>query len=98
MSDDIFHDPVGDRLRSHDQRMHEVRWSGAKDIVIAACICVAVVGVAWAIAWWMVSTNPRFSTGVDQRGNPWCQSADERQCPIFQPGFVVTNPPQGASR
>lgn len=93
MSDDIFRDPVGDRLRAHDLRMREVRYVNAKDVLITLCICLAVVGVVWAVAFVMVQNKPRFSSGVDSTGKPYCESLDERQCPIFQPGFVITNPP-----
>lgn len=89
---DAYHDPVGDSLRAHDRRMREVRWSGATNIVIALCIAAAVVGVAWAVAFMAVKNKPRFSTGVTSTGNPYCESFDERQCPIFQPGFTTTLP------
>jgi hypothetical protein len=89
---DIYSDPVGNHLRAHDLRMREVRWQGATNIVIAIAICLGVVGVAWALAWVMVSNKPRFSTGVDATGKPYCESFDQRQCPIFQPGFTTTLP------
>lgn len=86
---DAFHDPVGDRLRAHDVRMREARWLNAKEILIALCICAAIVGVAWAVAWGMVHNKPRFSTGFTPAGMPWCESMDERQCPIYGQGGVV---------
>lgn len=89
---DVFHDPVGDRLREHDLRMRETRWVNAKEILIALCVCLAVVGVAWAIAYAVTKNKPRFATGVTSTGNPWCESFDERQCPIFEPGFRTTLP------
>lgn len=93
MSDDVFRDPVGDRLRTHDLEMRRVRWSNARDVLMTLCICLAIVGVVWAVVYGMTRNPTRFSSGIDSQGKPFCWSTDERQCPIFQPGFVVTNPP-----
>jgi hypothetical protein len=78
--------------------MRETRWSNAKEIVIALCVCLAVVGVAWAVAFAVIHTKPRYSTGVSTTGNPYCESFDERVCPIFEPGFRVTLPAKEISR
>jgi hypothetical protein len=92
---DIYHDPVGDRLRAHDERMREVRWVNAKEILIVACFCLAVVGVAWAVAWTLVSNKPRFATGFTTVAGtvttsvPWCETRDERVCPVYGPNGTV---------
>lgn len=89
---DVFNDPVGDRLRDHDLRMRRVRWEQATTIVVALVIGATVVGACWALAFVLVHNKPHFSTGVDSTGKPYCETFDERQCPIFQPGFTTTLP------
>jgi len=54
------------------------------DTVQIVAVCLAVVGVAWAVAWAKVTNEPRYATGIDSSGKPYCQSyLAERACPTY---------------
>jgi hypothetical protein len=89
MSGSFLEDPVGDRVREHDIEMRRARWVNARDMVGYVCIAATIVGVVWAFAWTISSSRPRFSTGYttvtanSTTSLPWCESRDERLCPIY---------------
>lgn len=89
---DVFHDPVGDRLRAHDLQMRKARWEHATSMVVALIVGLTVVGVMAGLVYLFTGNKPRYATGITSQGTPWCETYDERPCPVFRPEAVAAQP------